>query len=112
MANYGLFWLVYLLASSLFIAIIWHLIVFRRAVLLTYGIRAIAIAMLATPWPSHVDGPHLAPALMVLALDAITLGSDAALRAFVPLFLSVVLGLVVAAIVWLRERKRRGFAVK
>jgi hypothetical protein len=26
--------------------------------------------------------------------------------------LSVVLGLVVAAIVWLRERKRRGFAAK
>ena len=47
-----------------------------------------------------------------LTLDGITLGSDAALRAFVPLFLSVVLGLVVAAIVWLRERKRRGFAAK
>ena len=112
MANYGLFWLLYLLVSLLFIAIIWHLIVFSRAVLLTYGIRARTIAMVDKPWARHVDGPHLAPALMVLALDAITLGSDAALRAFVPLFLSVVLGLVVAAIVWLRERKRRGFAAK
>jgi hypothetical protein len=112
MANYGLFWLGYLLASSLFIAIIWHLIVFKRAVLLTYGIRAIAVAMLSTPWPSHVDGSHLAPALMVLALDGITLGSDAALRAFVPLSLSVVVGLVVAVILWIRQRKLRGFAPK
>ena len=112
MANYGLFWLGYLLASSLFIAIIWHLIVFKRAVLLTYGIRAIAVAMLSTPWPSHVDGPHLAPALMVLALDGITLGSDAALRAFVPLSLSVVVGLVVAVVLWIRQRKLRGFAPK
>ena len=78
--------------------------------MLTYMVRAISIAMLATPWASHVDGAHLAPALMVLALDGITLGPDAALRAFVPLFLGIVGSLTVATLMWMRQRKRSFFA--
>lgn len=107
MANYGLFWLVYLLASTLFIAIFWRLVRFKRALLLTYVMRALAIALIFTPWVSHVDGSYLAPALMVLALDTITLGAQAAPRAFVPLFLSLLLSCGVAALVWARKRKSR-----
>ena len=112
MANYGLFWLVYLLASTLFVAIFWRLVQFQRILLLTYMFRALAIALIFTPWVSHVDGSFLAPALMVLALDTITLGVEAAPRALVPLFLSLLLCCVVAVLVWARHRKGRSSSLR
>ena len=112
MANYGLLWLVYLLASTLFIVIFWRLVQFKRILLLTYTLRALAIALVFTPWVSHVDGSYLAPALMVLALDMITLGVAAAPRAFVPLFLSRLLSCVVAVLVWAWHRKGRSSGLR
>ena len=107
MANYGLVWASYLAAAAVFVSIVWHLFVFRRFLLLTYVVRGLALALLLTPWTSNIREPYLAPALMILALDGITLGPEAAVRAFVPLFVGTLLGVIVACALWLRQRKKR-----
>ncbi len=102
MANYGAFWLAYLTAASVFIALVWRKVVIRPFPLLTYWVRALSVATLMTPWSSNVRDPFLAPALMIMALDGITLGAEAGLRAFVPLFVSWLLALLIATVWWWR----------
>lgn len=105
MANYWLFWSCYLAAAGVFIAIVWRLFVFRRYPLLSILARSTSIAVLLTPWTSNPSDPYLAPALMVMTLDAITLGGSAAVRAFVPLLLALVLSLGVGVALWMKGRR-------
>lgn len=62
------------------------------------------LAIIATPWYVSDTESIMAPALMIVLMDAITIGGEAAIRAFVPLFLSVILSLAVVLIILLVRR--------
>ena len=96
--NYWFFWTLYLGAAVPFTGIFWRVTRFKRAIWASYGLRAVAIAVIFTPWYSNSQESVMAPALMVAALDAITGGFEAAFRSLVPLILAVLFGLLLAGI--------------
>lgn len=106
-ANYGLFWGIYLAASAVFFVVFWRLTAFRRHVWLSYLLRSLLLALALTPWYANPEGTVMAPALMVVTLDAITLGASASVRALVPLLLGILLALLVGAIVYFINKGKR-----
>ena len=104
--NYWFFWLLYLSAAAVFTIVFWRLTRFKQAIWTSYSLRAVAIAVIFTPWYNNPLDSGMAPALMVATLDAITVGSAAAYRSFVPLVLAIVFGLLVAGILsFIQKRK-------
>ena len=104
--NYWFFWALYLAAAVVFTALFWRLTRFQHGIWRSYSLRAVAIAVIFTPWYSNPQDSIMAPALMVATLDAITIGGSAAFRSFVPLVLAVLFGLLVAGIMaFLKKRK-------
>jgi hypothetical protein len=94
--NYWFFWTLYLGAAVIITGIFWRVTRFERAIWVSYSIRAVAIAVVFTPWYSNSQDSVMAPALMVAALDAMTGGIESAFRSFVPLVLAVLLALLLA----------------
>lgn len=104
--NYWFFWTLYLVSAVIFVVIFWRITRFERAIWTSYSLRAVALAIIFTPWYSNPQESVMAPALMVAALDAITGGFEAAFRSFVPLALTVVFGLLLAgAMSFLKKKK-------
>lgn len=106
MSTYWLLWGIYLAASAVFFIVFWRLTRFSSARLLSYMVRAFTIAVVFTPWYANQQGVVLAPAIMVVALDAITIGGSAAARGMVPLSLAIVLALIIAFVYYLVNRKK------
>ena len=96
--NYWFFWTLYLCAAVILTGLFWRVTRFEQAIWASYSLRAVAIAVVFTPWYSNSQDSGMAPALMVAALDAITGGFEAAFRSFVPLALAVLLGLLLAGV--------------
>ena len=107
--NYWFFWTLYLGASILFTGIFWRVTSFERAIWASYSLRAVAIAVIYTPWYSNSLESEMAPALMVAALDAITGGFEAAFRSFVPLILTVLFGLLLAGAIYFLKNKNLNY---
>jgi len=105
-ANYGLIWFIYLVSSAAFFAVYWQITRFKTAIWASYALRAIALAVVLTPWYANSDNSLLAPALMVLLLDIITIGSTEALRSAVPLFLSVILAIITATVMSIVKKRK------
>lgn len=110
--NYWMFWLLYLISATIFTAVFWRLTRFQQAVWTAYSLRAVALAVIFTPWYSNPQGSEMAPALMVATLDAITVGGSAAFRSFVPLIMAILFGLFVAGVLAYRARKNRNIGIK
>ena len=104
--NYWFFWTLYLGAAVLFTGIFWRVTRFKRAIWASYSLRAVAIAVIFTPWYSNSQESVMAPALMVAALDAITGGFEAAFRSLVPLILAVLFGLLLAGIMFFCKKRK------
>ena len=105
--NYWLIWTVYLAASAVFFPIYWRLTRFGRLRWLSYSARALMAALILTPWYANIQGNTMAPALMVMTLDAITIGTDSATRALVPLLSGMLVAEVIATVFWISRRKRK-----
>lgn len=104
--NYWLFWGFYLAAAVVFSVVFYRLTKFEEAIWASYSMRAVAAAMIFTPWYSNSQDSLMAPALMVATLDAITVGTGAAIRSFVPLSLTIILALMLATVLsFLKKRK-------
>lgn len=106
-SNYWLIWLIYLAAAAVFYTIFWKITDFKRARWLSYALRAVIIAIILTPWYASPEGQVLAPALIIVMLDAITIGATSAARAMVPLALSVTIALIIAAIMLLINNRKK-----
>jgi len=105
--DYWLIWLLYMGASLVFYPIFWRYTAFHRALWLSCSLRALMAALILTPWYANTQGEALAPALMVATLDAITIGTEAATRAAVPLVLGLILAEIVATVWWVVLRKKQ-----
>ncbi len=104
--NYWLFWSLYLTAATLFFALFWRLTKFEKAIWTSYSLRAVAAAVIFTPWYSNPQDSLMAPALMVVTLDTITAGTEAAFRSVVPLVLALLFALFLAAAISVIKKKR------
>ena len=105
--NYWLIWLLYTLAAGGFYLICWWLTRLLSARWLSCSLRALLLALMLTPWYANADGSSLAPALMIVMLDAITIGPDAAGRALVPLLLALFVAELLASLYWFRSSRRK-----
>ena len=104
-SNYWLIWVFYIMASTIFYGFVWRLTQPYIVKWSIYSLRAITAAIIFTPWPANIQGDTLAPALMVLVLDSITLGGGAVMRAGVPLLLVIIVSeLIATGLYWLRKR--------
>ena len=102
--NYWIAWIAYALAGGLFCIVLWKVTCFQHRRVLKYCLRAVTIAIIATPWYVSDSGEVMAPALIIALMDAITISGEAGVRAFVPLLLSVILSLVLAVVMLLVKR--------
>ena len=59
-------------------------------------LRGIMIALIYTPWYVAADQDLMAPAVIVIVLDTITIGGDAFIRGLVPLTLVLIAAIVIA----------------
>ena len=106
-SNYWLIWLIYIAAAVLFLGIFWRITRLQGLPWLRFSLRGLMLALIFTPWYANIEGSNLAPALMVVALDAITVGMSAAPRALIPLLLALVTAEVLATILYFAERRKR-----
>ena len=67
--------------------------------------RAVIAAIIVTPWYANAYGTALAPAWMVVLLDAITIGNDATVRAGIPLIFSIIVAELIATIMYFVKLK-------
>ena len=104
--NYYGVWLIYLLASLIFLSAYWRLTRFPRWSGLKHFFRCLVLALIFTPWFASSDGDTLAPALMVITLDAITMGLGEASRALTPLLLSLFVAVLFALILSVRDKRK------
>lgn len=95
--NYWLLWSIYLAASAVFFIVFWRMTRFRHHEWLSQLLRGTVVAIALTPWYANQEGTVLAPALIVVMLDAITIGGTAAVRALVPLVLALLLAWIAAS---------------
>ena len=104
--NYIIAWAVYLLASLVFFTLFWRFTRSSKRSLGLYCLRAVLLAMALTPWYANSQQVWLAPAIIVLLLDGITMGPGAAVRAAVPLVLAILSALTVTVVIFIATRKR------
>ena len=104
--SYGMVWLVYCLATVVFYTIYWYVTGFVRSRWVCYSLRAVMLAMIITPWYANGGGNSLAPAVMVVFLDTITIGLDASGRALVPLILALILAESLASLYWFAKKRK------
>ena len=65
---------------------------------------AVIAAIIVTPWYANAYGAALAPAWIVILLDAITIGSDATVRASIPLIFSIIVAELIATTIYLIKK--------
>ena len=99
-------WMLYLLASLVFLSVYWRLTRFPRWLGLKHSLRCLMIALIFTPWYANSDGDTLAPALMIITLDAITKGLEDVSTALAPLLLALCIAELFAIILFFREKGR------
>lgn len=107
--DYVAAWIAYLVAALVFSVLAWRVLRKLPWRELAYLLQCCQLALLFTPW-YVLDGEDiLAPALMVFALDVLTVEPAAGVRALVPLVLALFLALIVTALlsVWHRVRLRK-----
>lgn len=105
---YMLGWIVYLLGSAGVLFVLWYI---SKPLVswLKLPLRAIAAALLLTPWSVSPDISQLAPAWVVSLFDGFAQSDISLWRAGGPLLAMVIVALLVAyAEVWRRRRKERG----
>lgn len=105
-ADYAMAWAIYLLAALVFAVISWRVLdrFLRRE--FAYLLQCLLLALMFTPCAVLENQPVMAPALIVFALDTLTIAPKAGIRALIPLVLAVGLALLVAAVLSIIHRFR------
>ena len=109
--DYLMGWTVYITGGALCFIIFYRFTGVLRFKPLANTLRAILIAVMFTPWYISPEENLLAPAIIVMALDLVTIGGTSFVRSMVPLTLAVLFTVVVAivgrvALMKFRESRR------
>lgn len=94
--DYILGWGIYIAAGTLCFVIFYRTTGAIRFKPIANSLRAMMLALMFTPWYVTAEGDLLAPAIIVMMLDMVTIGGTSFVRAMVPLGLSIVAAFVIA----------------
>lgn len=94
--DYILGWGIYIAAGALCFVIFYRTTGAIRFKPIANSLRGMMLALMFTPWYVTADGDLLAPAIIVMMLDMVTIGGTSFVRAMVPLALSVFAAFVIA----------------
>jgi hypothetical protein len=83
-------WAVYLIAGTICYVLFYKATGVITIKVIANILRAIMIALIYTPWYVAADKYLMAPAVIVILLDLITVGGNSFVRALVPLILALV----------------------
>jgi len=89
-------WAIYLIAGATCYLLFYRFTGLIRFKPLANMLRAIMLALIFTPWYVAADQNYMAPAVLVIILDVITLGGTAFVRALVPLLMVIIFALILA----------------
>ncbi len=108
-ADYIVAWLVYLMASAAISFLFWKMIKKFFWVDLAYVMQVTFMAVIFTPWYVEADGNILAPAVIIFAMDIVTIEAVAGIRSLVPIAMSILLSTIITmvSIATYRVRKVR-----
>ncbi len=93
--DYIVGWAVYIAAGAVCYMIFYRFTGGIKFKPLANSLRAILLALMFTPWYVSPEADLLAPALMVMMLDMVTVGGNAFVRALVPLSIAIMFGVLV-----------------
>lgn len=96
--DYRIAWIVYCLAASGLAWLCWLVLRKLGSRGLAWLLQCWLLALLFTPWYVVPDDTLMAPALMVFVMDAITVSGESAVRALVPLIMTLCLGVLVTLV--------------
>jgi len=102
--DYVIGWAVYIACGALCYMIFYRFTGMIRFKPIANSLRAILLAVMFTPWYVSPDSDLLAPALIVILLDMVTVGGTSFVRALVPLTMSI--GAAVFIALFMRVFKR------
>lgn len=88
-------WAIYLAAGTLCYILFYKATGVIRFKLLANLLRAIMLVLIYTPWYVAADRELMAPAVIVILLDMITIGGNAFVRALVPLTLALIAAILI-----------------
>jgi hypothetical protein len=96
-SDYITSWVAYLVAAVVFSGLAWRVLRKLPWRPLAYLLECWLLAILFTPWYVLADQKILAPALMVFAMDSLTISPEEGLRALIPLIM-VMFGMALVAV--------------
>lgn len=102
--DYILGWTIYIAAGAVCYIIFYRATGVIRFKPIANMLRGIILAVMFTPWYVSADGDLMAPAIIVMMLDMVTLGGTAFVRAMVPLVLSLIAAMIVGLATGLIKR--------
>ena len=91
-------WAVYLTAGTICYVLFYKATGVIRPKLIANILRAMMLALIYTPWYVATDEDLMAPAVIVILLDLITVGGNSFIRAMVPLVLALALAVAVPVV--------------
>lgn len=94
--DYILGWTIYIAAGTLCYVIFYRATGAIGFKPIANVLRGILLALMFTPWYVSAEGDLLAPAIIVMMLDMVTIGGTSFVRAMVPLVLSIFSAIVIA----------------
>lgn len=92
-------WAVYLTAGTICYVLFYKATGVIGIKVIANILRAIMIALIYTPWYVAADKDLMAPAVIVILLDMITVGGNAFVRALVPLTLALVAAISIPVLI-------------
>jgi len=87
--GYLVSWAIYLTAGTVCYVLFYKATGIIGFKVLANTLRAIMLVLIYTPWYVAADEDLMAPAVIVILLDMITVGGDSFIRAMVPLLLAL-----------------------
>lgn len=111
--DYIIAWGFYLIAGIAFSVISWR---FLKRLLwreLAYLLQSLLLAIIFTPWYVLPEDEIMAPAVIIFALDLVTIDVTTSIRSLIPLVMAMLLGIIVTVVlsVIYRIRQRKAHAV-
>lgn len=94
--DYVLGWAVYIACGTLCYMIFYGFTGMIRFKPVANVLRAMLLALMFTPWYVSPDSDLMAPALIVILLDMVTVGGTSFVRALVPLTMSMAVAVFIA----------------
>lgn len=94
--DYILGWGIYIAAGTLCFIIFYRVTSGITIKPIANCLRGILLALMFTPWYVSAEDDLLAPALIIMMLDLVTIGGTSFVRAMVPLVLSIIAAIIVA----------------